>query len=82
MDTEPNPALGKKRTQRIDLGLAISGATMMPGQVRSHEEIAAFCDCSRERIFQIEKQAMRKLRHRLRIAMGDEYGDFCENDLQ
>jgi len=47
---------------RIDLGLAISGATLLPGQQRSLVELAAYCDCSKQMIHIIEKQALRKIR--------------------
>lgn len=52
----------------FDLGLAVGAATLLPGQRRSCEEIAAFCwaagaPVSRERIRQIEAKALRKLRH-------------------
>jgi hypothetical protein len=29
----------------IDLGLAVSGATLGPGETRSREDLAAFCGC-------------------------------------
>ena len=48
-----------------DLGLAISGALLAPGQTRSINELAAFCGCSKQNIQQIEKRALRKLRHRI-----------------
>lgn len=54
MDTRPKPS--------IDIGLAISGALLGPGERRLSHEIAAFCDCSTTRIQQIEKKALKKLR--------------------
>ena len=53
------------RGHHIALGLAISAATMKPGARRSAEELAAYCQCSTQRIRQIEKGAILKLRFRL-----------------
>ena len=46
----------------LDLGLAISGATLPPGCRRTNEEIAAYCGCSRQNISVIEHRALKKLR--------------------
>lgn len=63
----------------FNLGLAISGATMQPGEVRTQFEIACFVSAAievmtgrerpvvRQRIQQIEEQALRKCRHPERI---------------
>jgi hypothetical protein len=48
----------------IDLGLAILGATALPGTCHTLDQIAAYCDCAPERIRQIEQKALRKLRRR------------------
>ena len=61
----------KKKTNRLDLGLAISGATLGPGQRRTHREIAAYCDCSAQAIAQIEAKALHTLRRRIRRVIGD-----------
>jgi hypothetical protein len=55
----------RPKGRQIDLGLAISGATMIPGQVRELPEIAAFCGCSKQLIFTIEQSAIRKIRKAL-----------------
>jgi len=47
---------------RIDLGLAISGATLRRGQCRSLSEIAAYCDCSYQFIHMTEQRALDKMR--------------------
>lgn len=47
----------------VDLGLAVSGALLQPGQTRSHREIAAFCGCTTQNIQSLEQRAMQKLRH-------------------
>jgi hypothetical protein len=51
----------------IDLGLAVSGATLEPGETRSHEDLAAFCGCSKTNIQHIERRALRKLRNKLQF---------------
>jgi hypothetical protein len=51
----------------IDLGLAVSGATLEPGETRSHEDLAAFCGCSKTNIQHIENRALRKLRNKLQF---------------
>lgn len=52
----------------ISLGLAVSHATCQKGQVRTLSEIAAFCECGRSTIQQIEIAALRKIRRNLRHA--------------
>jgi hypothetical protein len=51
----------------IDLGLAISGATLEPGETRSCEDLAAFCGCSRAAIEHILNRGLRKLRNKLQF---------------
>jgi len=53
----------------VDLGLAISGALLKPGQCRTTTEMAAFAGCSKQNIEQLEKRALRKLRHRLMFGL-------------
>jgi hypothetical protein len=48
--------------QAIELGLAISGALLPPGQWRELPELAAWCGCSKQMIHTIEKRALRKVR--------------------
>src|SRR5262245_50853771 len=62
----------------IELGLAVSALTMLPGETRTLEEIAAYCNCSRERIRQIEFRALRKMRIRLE-AQGIKWADVMES---
>jgi len=55
------------RKHAFDLGLAISGATMLPGERRTHHDIACFINaagahCSWQRCQQLEQRAFRKLR--------------------
>lgn len=55
---------GKKQTdQHIDLGLAISGATLKYGETRDLRELAAYCGVSHQYISQLEQRALRKLRN-------------------
>ncbi len=49
----------------IDLGLAISALHSRIGVPRDHRDIAAYCDCSWQRIWQIEQKALRKIRIKL-----------------
>jgi len=51
--------------QSIELGLAISGALLPPGQWRELPELAAWCGCSKQMIHTIEKRALRKVREAL-----------------
>lgn len=63
-----------KRTNgsEIDLGLAILSVLRLPGECLTQVDIAAWTDCSRQRIEQIEKQALRKIRRRLGLATKDD----------
>ena len=49
----------------IDLGLAISALHSQKGVPRTADDIAEYCGCSRQRIEQIEKRALRKIRYKL-----------------
>jgi hypothetical protein len=56
-----------ERDTLFDLGLAISGATLQPGEMRTQQEIAWFVEaagahCTRQRIQQVEEKALRKVR--------------------
>lgn len=53
---------GKKKSSRIDLGLALLAAIAIPEVGYSQTEIAAWAGCSQQRIKQIEYKALRKLR--------------------
>lgn len=46
----------------IELGLAISGATLPPGQIRDITEISRYCGCSKQLVHSIEKRAIGKIR--------------------
>ncbi len=49
----------------IDLGLAVSGATLPPGQIRDITEISRYCGCSKQLVHSIEKRAIEKIRKNL-----------------
>lgn len=67
-ERKPKPEdMARPHAAEIDLGLAISGATLGPGESRSLREIAAFCGCSWQWIYLIEKRALKKLRHPARL---------------
>ena len=53
------------KSEAIDLGLALLSIARIPGEPLTLEDIAAWCDCTRERIRQIERDALRKIRRRL-----------------
>ena len=55
----------RPKGREIDIGLAIAGATLPPGQMRDLTEIAAYCGCSRQLIHTIEKSAVKKIREAL-----------------
>ena len=57
-----------KQSERINLGLAIMAAVARPGHQYSYAEIAAFCDCRIQTIINIERNALRKLKHALKRA--------------
>ena len=54
-----------EKGNKIDLGLALLSVLLLPGEWLTLDDIAAWCDCSRERIRQIEESALRKVRRRL-----------------
>ncbi len=54
-----------KRSNDIDLGLAILAATTEPNVCRTHREIAAYCGCSHTMIEYIEQRALHKLRNKI-----------------
>ena len=58
------------KQRNIDLGLAISAASIAAGECRSAECIAAFCDCSKQAIEQTEYRALAKVRSALKTRHG------------
>lgn len=65
VDPEKKLRFVERRAKRIDLGIAISGATLEPGESRTLRDIADFCGCSHQAIARIEKNAIRKVKSRL-----------------
>ena len=55
----------KPKTTEIELGLAISGATLPKGETRSLTDMAQYCGCSRQAIHSIYASGVRKLRRAL-----------------
>jgi len=53
------------RRERFDLGLAIAACYAEPGVPMSCEQLAEFCGCSHQYMWQVEKKALRKLRKAL-----------------
>jgi len=70
----------KPNSHLVNLGIAISGATLLPGEVRTCHDIKCFIDAtfevmtnthrtiSHQRIQQIGEKALRKLRHPSQIS--------------
>jgi len=52
----------------IDVGLAVLCA-IKPGVPMTREAIASACDCSEQRIYEIEQRALRKLRNPARMKL-------------
>jgi hypothetical protein len=63
-------ARNRSKQWRIDLGLAISAATLRPGECRPAETIAEFCGCSKQAIEQTEYKAIIKVRQALKKRFG------------
>lgn len=56
----------------IDLGLAVLSIVNREGQRMTLEEIADVCECSIERVRQIEARALAKMRSRLSLGNLDD----------
>ncbi|MES2697264.1 MAG: hypothetical protein V4773_27615 [Verrucomicrobiota bacterium] len=56
---------GAEKSRRVDLGLELLAMLAKPGVALTHEDIAAWCGCTRGGIWALEKEAMKKLRNRL-----------------
>ena len=56
-----------EKSRRIDLGLAVSGALLKPGETRTLTQLAAFCGCSWQLMYETERKALQKLRHPSRL---------------
>lgn len=71
-----------KLTEQIDLAVEVLAVlARREGWPPLHlEEIAAVCGCSRERISQVEKKALRKLRARLGGDLGEELRQFLKRN--
>ncbi len=63
----PKVCTGKVKdgVDEIALGLSVARMHLKQGEIPSHEFLAAFCGCSRQRIRQIEADAIVKLRRLL-----------------
>lgn len=49
---------------RFDLGLQLLAVYAKPGVVLTQEDIAAWCGCTKNRVYLIERDIMKKLRDR------------------
>lgn len=52
---------GLEKQRRMELGIAISGALLQPGEHRTLKEIAAFAGCSKQAIHALQNRALAKL---------------------
>jgi hypothetical protein len=55
----------KSKRDRIDLGIAILGILIKPGECLTKYDIAAFADCTKQNIDQIERSAIAKVKNAL-----------------
>lgn len=51
----------------IDIGLSVLCATAKPGQTLSYVAIAEVCGCNQGYIQQVQMNALRKLKNRIRL---------------
>jgi hypothetical protein len=70
------------RGERTDLGLAILSCLVRPGEPLACEDIAAFCGCSWQYIWQIEQRALRKMRDRLQHRYGVTRDELSEHGFK
>ena len=56
------PARGRAKWARMDLGMALLELARKPGEVFTHDDIAAWAGCSEMALRRIERRALRKLR--------------------
>lgn len=58
---------GKKKSERIALGLELLAAAARPAKRLTWADIAAWCECEPATIQKIEEGALRRLRNRVRF---------------
>lgn len=56
----------REHSSEIDLGISILRVLILPHQILSHEDIAAWCDCSPQAIQGIESRALLKIREKIK----------------
>ena len=59
------PMMGKEKTTRMDLGLALLELVAKPGAPLTQDDIALWCGCTRGAIYMEEKRALVKLRNKI-----------------
>lgn len=79
-EVERLPAAEKR--QRLDLGLALLQLVCIPNVPLTCDDIALWCGCSWQRIWQIEQRALRKLRKKLSQATDHEARDAVREILE
>ena len=68
---EDGQTVGRLMGAHIDLGLALLSCLLRPGESLTHEDMAAWCGCSRSAIQRIERRALAKVRERLAEHFGE-----------
>lgn len=63
-----------RRTERVNLGLALLELAAKPGQPLTLRDIAAWCDVSYKGIYMIEQKALIKLRNKIRFGRAAAFG--------
>lgn len=70
-----------KQTAQIDAALDVTRTLMKAGDTLGQQEIAEICGCSRALIHQIEKKALRKIRHQWRARYGLSFDAFSQGGV-
>ena len=64
------PRCGKEKTRHILERMTLLAARRMPGQTFTAQQVGDFCGCSHAAVQQMERESLRKVRERLRKALG------------
>ncbi len=65
---------GSAKTARINLGLELLMIAALPGRALTQEDIAAWCGCTKDAVYQLEREALKKLRARLIFGRACHFG--------
>jgi len=59
------PVCGQRKTERVNLGLELLMILAQPGKQLTQEDIAAWCGCTKDAVYMMEREALKKVRTRL-----------------